>query len=268
MSTASLPMYDMPEVTEATDAWWRGLARAMTREGIKDVPDALKRGEEFVTLWRDPDLLISHTCGYPLTHQYKDDFRLIATPMFSVPGCSGANYCSFIIVREDDPAQEPADLKRRVAAYNSIESQSGYSALRAVFAPLSEDGKFFSGTVESGAHAASLEMVAQGKADVCATDCVTHALLSRYRPDAVRGLRVLAQSPSTPGLPYVTRATMDEEGVARLRAAVAAAAVDPDLADVREALFIAGMDPMPLSSYARIEEIVQGAHDLGYPKVA
>ncbi len=268
MATASLPMYDMPEYTEATDAWWRGLARAMTREGIEDVPGALKRGEEFVNLWRDPNLLISQTCGYPLTHEYKDDLRLIATPVFSVPGCDGARYCSFIMVREDDPAKEPADLKGRVAAFNGIESQSGYSALRAVFAPHSKDGKFFARTMESGGHAASLDMVAHGKADVCATDCVTYALLARYRPDTVRGLRVLAEGPSAPGLPYVTRASMDEDNVARLRAAVTAAALDPGLADARDALFIAGMQAMPVSAYARIAEIVKAARDLGYPKVA
>ena len=215
MTTASLPMYDMPEFTEATDAWWRGLACAMTREGIKDVPGTLKRGEEFVTLWRDPNLLISQTCGYPLTHEYKDDLRLVATPEFSAPGCAGAAYSSFIMVREDDPAKEPADLKGRAIAFNGPESQSGYSAPRAVFAPLSKDGKFFSRAVVSGGHANSLDMVVKGKADVCATDCVTYALLARYRPGAVRGLRVLSESPSAPGLPYVTRAAMDEDTLAR-----------------------------------------------------
>jgi hypothetical protein len=30
---AALPMYDWPEIREATDAWWAGLARAFRREG-------------------------------------------------------------------------------------------------------------------------------------------------------------------------------------------------------------------------------------------
>lgn len=268
MTAASLPMYDLPEVTQATDSWWRGLAGAMTREGIADVPHSLTRGAEFLDLWRDPGLLISQTCGYPLTHEYKNDLRLIATPVFSAPGCGGPAYRSFIVVREDDPAKAPADLKGRVIAFNGPESQSGYSAPRAVFAPLSLDGKFFSRAVESGGHANSLDMVAKGKADVCATDCVTYALLARYRPDAVRGLRVLAESPSAPGLPYVTRASLDEDTLARLRAALSAAAQDSNLAETRAALFISGFEVLPASVYARIVEIETTAQDLGYPKLA
>src|SRR6185312_8107473 len=33
MAVASLPMYDLPELRAATDAWWKGLARAFRREG-------------------------------------------------------------------------------------------------------------------------------------------------------------------------------------------------------------------------------------------
>ena len=38
MAVASLPMYDLPELRAATDAWWRGLAQAFRREGIADLP--------------------------------------------------------------------------------------------------------------------------------------------------------------------------------------------------------------------------------------
>ncbi len=267
MGIASLPMYDLPEVTRATNSWWRGLARAMMREGLSDVPETLTRGVEFPTLWRDPDLLFGQTCGFPLTHEYKDDLRVIATPAYSAPGCVGAAYCSFVIVRDDDPAKEPADLKGRVAAFNGPDSQSGYSALRAVIAPLSGGGTFFARIMESGAHAKSLELVARGEADVCTTDCVTFALLAQHRPAAVRGLRVLAESPSAPGLPYVTRKDVDEDTIARLRAAVSAAAEDPGLADTRAALLIGGAEILPDSAYVRILEIERAAHDLGYPNI-
>ena len=38
MTIASLPMYDLPEVRRATDAWWAGLAAGFTRAGVADVP--------------------------------------------------------------------------------------------------------------------------------------------------------------------------------------------------------------------------------------
>ncbi len=268
MTTVSLPMYDLPEAERATDAWWSGLARAMSREGLPEVPDRLTRGRSFAELWRDPDLLFSQTCGYPLTHAYKDDLRLVATPVFAAPGCQGASYCSLVVVRDDDPAQTPTDLKGRVAAFNSSDSQSGYSALRAVMAPYSEDGKVFARTIQSGSHAESLAIVARGDADVCTVDCVTHALLARYRPASVNGLRVLAESPGAPGLPYVTRAGLDDDRLARLRAALFAALDDSGLAEARAALLIAGAEIMPETAYDRILEIERTAADLGYSKLA
>jgi hypothetical protein len=39
---ASLPMYDWPEVREATDAWWAGLARHLRDAGF-EAPDRLTR---------------------------------------------------------------------------------------------------------------------------------------------------------------------------------------------------------------------------------
>jgi len=261
-------MYDLPEAASATDAWWRGLAGAMTREGLREVPARLTRDDDYPALWRAPGLLFSQTCGYPLTHTYKDDLRLVATPAYSAPGCRGAEYCSLIVVRDDCAAAGPADLKGCVAAYNAPESQSGYSALRASVAPLAGGQGFFARTIESGSHAKSLELVVRGKADVCAVDCVSFALLARYRPAVVHGLRTLAESPAAPGLPYVTSATNDEDTLARLRTAVFAALADPNLAETRAALMIEGAEVLEDSHYARILELERAAEELGYPELA
>ena len=268
MSIASLPMYDLPEVARATNAWWAGLARAFAGEGLDDVPDRLTRAETSAATWRAPDLLLSQTCGYPLTHEYKDDLRLVATPAYGVRGCKGPAYCSLIMVRDNDPVAELAGLRGRIAASNSRESQSGCSALRAAIAPLSDGTAFFAEVVMSGGHAQSLDLVARGEADVCAVDCVTHALLARYRPEAVHGLRCLAESPAAPGLPYVTRVGLDEDSLARLRAGLRAALDDPALAEPRAALFIEGAEVLPSDAYGRILELERMARDLGYPELA
>jgi ABC-type phosphate/phosphonate transport system substrate-binding protein len=86
-----------------------------------------------------------------------------------------------------------------VCAYTRRHSHSGYNALRAAVAPLAGGGSFFSRVVESGSHAASIELVATGEADVCAVDCVTHALIAKYRPDALGRSRVLGATEHTPG---------------------------------------------------------------------
>lgn len=268
MPIASLPMYDLPEVAWATDAWWGGIARALDREGLADVPAALTRDLAPAEVWRSPDLLFGQTCGYPLTHAFRGRLRVVATPAYAAPQCDGADYCSVIVVRADDPAASIADLRGRRAAVNGRESQSGYSALRAAVAPHARGGRFFARVAESGAHAASLAMVAAGEADVCATDCVTHALLARHRPGALEGLRVLACTPTAPGLPYVTRAHTDAATVARLRRALWAALEDPALEAAREALLISGIEVLPDAAYDRIMDLERQAEALGYARVA
>jgi ABC-type phosphate/phosphonate transport system substrate-binding protein len=268
MAIANFAMYDLPEVAAATDALWAGMARALTREGLDGVPGALTRGVDLDRLWRGPELLFSQTCGYPLTHAYKDALRLVATPVYDAAGCQGPDYVSLIVVREADPVRGLADLRGRTAAVNHATSQSGYSALRASVAELAHQGRFFGRVVESGSHGASLALVAAGEADVCATDCVTHALLARHRPEALRDLRVLARSPAAPGLPYVTRAAAGDELVARLRAALFAALEDPDLATARAALLLAGAEVLPISAYQPILEMEARAEALGYAEVA
>ena len=261
-------MYDLPEVAAATDAIWSGLARALAREGVPDVPDRLTRGPDSQASWLAPDLLFSQTCGYPLTHALHGRVRVVATPTYDCAGCDGPAYSSAIVVRADDPARGLEDLRGRNAAINAPVSQSGYSALRAAVAPLARDGRFFGRVVQSGEHAASLALVRGGEADVCAVDCVTHALLARHRSAAVDGLRVLATSPMAPGLPYVTRATAADDLLARLRAALFAALDDPELAAAREAVFLTGAEVLPDTAYDRILELERDAESRGYPQLA
>ena len=40
---ASLPMYALPGLEAATEAWWAGLAAAFRAEGLAEVPRLLQR---------------------------------------------------------------------------------------------------------------------------------------------------------------------------------------------------------------------------------
>ncbi|HET8727404.1 MAG TPA: PhnD/SsuA/transferrin family substrate-binding protein, partial [Alphaproteobacteria bacterium] len=165
---ASLPMYDLPELREATDAWWHGLAAALRREGLQGVPAALTRSPDPATDWTDLDLLLSQACGYPLVHDFADRLQPVATPRYAVPGCEGALYCSRIVVGRASPAERLEDLRGRVCAVNGWDSQSGWNALAAAAASLAPDGRFFAGALVTGSHAASLAAVAEGRAAVAA----------------------------------------------------------------------------------------------------
>jgi ABC-type phosphate/phosphonate transport system substrate-binding protein len=203
-----------------------------------------------------------------MTHRLKDHVQLLATPRYAVPGCAGATYVSWIVLRAADPAKSLADLRGKRVAYNDDGSQSGYNTLRAMIAPLAGGGTFFAAARESGAHRRSMAMVKAGEADVAAIDCVTFALIARMAPEEVRGLRVLCASSTAPGLPYVTAAKTAPADVARLRTGIAEAFADPDLAGARAALALDGCEILPRSAYEVIPAIEQAAIAAGYPRLA
>jgi ABC-type phosphate/phosphonate transport system substrate-binding protein len=268
MALASLPMYDLPELRAATDAWWQGLAQAFRRAGIADVPDTLDRRPGYQEAWLSPDLLFSQSCGYPLTHALAGRVRPVATPCYAAAGCAGPSYCSFILVGAEHPAAEVGDLRGSRCAVNATDSQSGFNVLRALVAPLAERGRFFGRVEISGSHLASISLVASGRADVAAIDCVTHALVARHRPAALAGTRVLCRTAAAPGLPYVTRGAADDEQLRRLRDGLGRAMSDPALASAREALLLVGVSTLPLADYDRITELENAALAAGYPEVA
>jgi ABC-type phosphate/phosphonate transport system substrate-binding protein len=259
-------MYDFPEVRAATDAWWNGVASALERAGLDAVPKALTRDPD-IDVWHSPELLLSQTCGYPLTHELAGVVELVATPAYSADGCSSADYCSLIVVSENNPANGLEELRGAVCAYSRRHSHSGYNALRAAVAPLAGGDAFFSRVVESGGHPVSIELVATGQADVCAVDCVTHALMARYQPDALAGTRVMGKTECAPGLPYVTRAGVGEGYMRRLRDALQSACTDPALANARDTLLLTGMQALDLDAYQRIDDMENSARAAGYAEI-
>jgi ABC-type phosphate/phosphonate transport system substrate-binding protein len=264
---AALPMYDLPELRTATDALWSAIAAALGRMDVDEVPATLTRGREAYGLWSDPALLLAQTCGYPLTHGLAGKVRPVAVPCYAAPGCTGPFYCSLLVVRTGS-ARTLGELRGARAAFNTRDSQSGYAALRAAAAPLARDGAFFGEAIETGAHAASIAAVREGRADVCAVDAVLHALLARHRPQALDGVEVIAASPPCPGLPYVTAAAMSEATIAALRVALSDVANDPALAGARAALLLDGFADLPLTAYDAVIAMERDCADHGYGDLA
>ncbi len=261
--TASLPMYDLPLLRQATDAWWSGLARHCEAAGLDGVPTDLTRPDDLMDHWTAPNLLLSQTCGYPLTHALAGMVQIVATPCYDAPGCRGAEYSSLVLVAAESEAADLSDLRGKRCAVNCYTSQSGCNALRPLVAPLARDGRFFGEVVVSGGHGNSVAMIARGEADVAAVDCVTHTLLAAHAADTLAGTRVLCRTPAAPGLPYVTAAATGMESLQRLRDAVQAAVRDPDLAAARDRLLIAGAEVLPENAYAPILEMEQRAAPSG-----
>jgi ABC-type phosphate/phosphonate transport system substrate-binding protein len=239
MTKASLPMYDWPEIREHTDAFWAGFEHH-SRLSVK-----LDRDGSYSDVWRNPNLAFSQTCGYPFTHEFKDLLSYLATPHYVCSGCSGANYSSFIFARHAASLEE---FRGKTPAINSMDSMSGMLALKLVFAPFAKGGEFFERKLITGGHLNSLQAVREGKADVCAIDAVCVALAQKYRPQALEGLVIIAQSPMVPSLPFVTRSQNPDH----LRIALTKTFADPELKTTCEALLIDGFSNLGAEAYDRI----------------
>lgn len=248
----SLPMYDLPEIREHTEAWRDALISRLNAAGLEaGAPDPHDpRGRP----------LLTQVCGYKLIDGTMPWVQPLATPDYAVDASPGTDYRSVIVVREDDSATSVAHLRGRVAAVNSWDSHSGMNALRQAVAWLASDGRFFAEVKLSGAHRDSIAMIRAGEADTAAIDCLTFALLRVNAPAEVKGVRVLALTKPAPAPPYVTVSDADGDTVEILRRVLATTPPPPEL-------MIGRIEILPRSAYDRIAEIEQAAIDRGYPEL-
>jgi ABC-type phosphate/phosphonate transport system substrate-binding protein len=262
---AALPMYDLPELAAANDQLWAAVAERLRAAGVAGVPAQLTRGLEPEAVWSAPGLLLAQACGYPYMKALRGRAALVATPQYEASGCAGPFHCSAIVVRKTQRAGALADLRGASLALNSPSSGSGMNLLRAAVARHAGRRPFFTRVTLTGSHAASVEAIAAGEADVAAIDCVTWAHLETFRSALTRGLRVLGWTDTSPGLPLIT----SRAGGPRLRTALfqalADVARDPALAPVRRTLRLQGFHALPEAHYYKVLAHEQVAADLGYP---
>ena len=264
---AALPMYDFPELAAAHDALWGAVAARLTAAGVTELPRELTRKVAQWDVWRHPRLLLGQGCEYPLIKSCADTIRLVATPCYAVPGCTGSTYRSAVVVRRADPAEALTDLRYRRCVINDLNSNSGMNLLRAAIAPLSWSERFFESVTISGAHRRSAEMVANGQADVAALDCVSFAHFQRLYPALLANLRVLCWTPASPSLPFITARATNDETLRSLRCALVSVIADSSLAAVRERLFLDAIDIEPDDTCCEVLKLERQAAELGYPNL-
>jgi hypothetical protein len=226
-------MYDWPQVRGATDRFWAAVRDGLRARGVA-APEALSRELGLMAGWTDPALVLGQTCGLPFVRELRDRVALVGAADYGLEGCPPGWYRSAIVVRADDPRERLEEFRGARLAINGTDSQSGWGAILHHAAPLAEAGRFFGSVVVSGAHAASVPLVAGGGADLAAIDAVSWRLARRFL-SAVEGLRVLMLTDPTPGLPYIAAKGADTGPHA---AAIAAAG---------------GVEELGLVGFARLE---------------
>lgn len=263
MSTAALAMHDWPEVQWANDALWAFIAARLEGAGIA-APERLDRSQSYSAPWRDPELLLAQTCGYPFATALRGTVRLVGTPCYGAPGCQGADYSSVIITSRASGIGSLGGLRHACAAINALESQSGYWALRSAIAATPGAVPPMCALV-TGGHRESLRAVAAERAGVAAIDAVSWALAARHEREAVAAVRVIGASPAAPGLPLISSLATPQQILATLRQALSDAITEPSLGQAREALLLSDFAVLPEATYDRILELSRAALALPFP---
>lgn len=265
-----LPRYDWPEVRAATAELENALQGALsTVLGIAP-EDFRPRGDEadLVAFWTDPHLLLTQTCGYPLTHALAGKVRLVGTPHYDSPGCRGPAYCSQLVVRRDSRYRKLEDLRGRRAAFNGPDSQSGMNTFRHAVARLGTGRVFFSEVIESGGHLNSMKAVAGGEADIAAIDTVSWGLACQELPELAGLLRTIGETAAAPGLPLITSLRFSDQDVAVIAETVARVFTSSETEKSRQRLGIVGFSRLSGSDYDEILAMERQAAVLGYPALA
>lgn len=264
---ASLPMYDWPENRSITDQWWLGVRKALINEGVSDAPFNLSRYTEDHHSWTSSDLIVGQTCGYPFTHGYSKYLRLLAIPGYQTPGCQNFQYQSLILCRKDQPFEDLASFRNKIAAVNDYGSQSGFSAFRHSIAKIAGGKPFFKSVIRSGGHRFSMNALCQGEADICAVDPVSYALAQKYVPELTSPLQIVALTEPAPCLPLVCHKSIEEDLFSRIQQALFNAFEDPLLKDVRQQLFLKNIKMGHSQEYQRIITMENEAVTAGYSEL-
>lgn len=239
---ACLPMYDWDEVRPATDLFWSLIRAELAAQGIA-APEGLHRGTRWND-WQAPDLILSQTCGFPYRTALHDRVALVGTPDYGLPDAAPGYYYSQLVARRGD-SMDWTDYLDRTLAINGYDSQSGWAAPQN-HAALS--GRRFGEIHVTGAHRASAEAVADGRADLAAIDAVTWRLIAAHRPALAEKLQIVAQTAPTPGLPLITAIGND---AARIAGCVSKAITALD-ANCRAALGLQGLIAIPKAAYLAV----------------
>jgi len=263
----SLPMYDWPEVAEQTDRLWQLIANEFKQLELT-VPEQLNRSEPIERLWTGGDILFSQTCGWPLVQKLGHSVALLCGPVYDVEGCRSTMYSSRIISRIRDARSELQDFHGSTVAINGENSQSGFQAIKSSLAEKSLSGPFFSKQVVSGAHRDSAKMVAGGQADLCAIDPVSWQLTKRFEPEIVKQLRVIGETPYTPGLPYICSADILDPSQLQYMQQALLKLLNSLPETLAEDLMIAGAEPVDYGYFQITSDLDKQATAAGHAKLA
>jgi ABC-type phosphate/phosphonate transport system substrate-binding protein len=260
-------MYNLPEMQGANAAFWDALRSGLARRGIEDVAPTLEFDRKPVPAEIERDILFTQVCGYPLQTIYRGQAVLLGAPVYAVEHCEGPTHAGIFIVHRDSGYAQLEDLRGCRFVFNSIHSNSGMSLPRRAIAGIAGGAPFFGRVAETHSQPGNIERIAHGEADATCVDCVTYAFFCRHRPALGALTRVLAATPPSPSIPFVTSPATPPNLRAQLQAALFAVAHSPAWKEVRAGLMLKDIVPIDFESYSIQLRYEREAAELGYPEL-
>lgn len=240
---ASLMMYARPELDAAHENLWKAIRKQLAAKQIES-PECLSQQADAFSVWLNPEMVLSQTCGMPYRMRLHGKVNLVGTPDYGIKGCPPGYYRSPLVVNIENAKTDIAEFKDAILAYNQTDSQSGFAAIYSHVKPL---GFWFKHTLETGGHLESARAVAEGRADIASLDAMTWRLICRYEEFSSH-LKVLEWTEPTPGLPLITSLKHDPD---ILYSAVSNAIAELEGVD-RELLELRGLVKIPEQDYLAI----------------
>jgi hypothetical protein len=157
--TASLPMYNLPEMPAVNARFWEALRGLLLEAGLRDLPEGLSYERPPVPDRIGPEVLFSQTCGYPLETIFAGQAVRLGTPCYAVPGCDGPTHCGLFIVPAASTAEELRDLQGGMFLFNHRHSNSGMNLPRRGLADIADGRPLFASVVETGSQPGNLDRI-------------------------------------------------------------------------------------------------------------
>lgn len=238
----SFPWYDFSETGEAWDRLWLGLRQSLLLGfGSELVSPILDRKTPHFESLLSPELLITQTCGFDIAWSTPKALKIILTPIFSTEGAQDGFHSSFLVSRQASPLKDVAvALEEGRFVANDPRSFSGFQCVGEL------------GPVKplwSGSHLQSLSLIKSKQADWAAIDAVTWGLLKKYRPSALSGLQIFAQTRKVPAPPFVTASDCSHQNLIKLRQAFLAFSEKSEALSTLEPLMISGFRSFTENQY-------------------
>lgn len=154
-------------------------------------------------------------CGWPYALRADSPsagLELIAAPVMAAPRYLGQPvYFSDVVVHADSGFDSFDDLRGAAWAYNEPMSHSGYMVVRHFLASRNIHGGFFGSAVQSGSHAASIDLILNRSVDGSAIDSTVLEAMQRRRPEITPRLRVIDTLGPSPAPPWVVRSSTPQD---------------------------------------------------------